>query len=363
MLGRTWNLLRDAGEGFIADDCLTRAGAIAYFTLFSLGPLLFIATGIAGLVVGREQVDEAIAAQMAGMVGADAAGAVRGLADGALGEARGGWALAIGLGTLLLTAAGAFGALHGALNAVWKAQVPEADTTAETVSRFVRAKAAAIGLVAATGFILIASLAASAAIAALGDWLAGALPGGEVLAFALNLSLTLAVLTLLFAAIYKALPDRDIHWRDVAVGAFATALLFTAGKTLIAYYIGAAGVAQGFGAAGTIVVVLVWLYYSSVIFLAGAEFTRAWASRRGSMQAAPVAARPEDEVAKGLVAAPARPSLEPSPLAQFVAAALPTVLAALVRVALEPRRAKATPKPAGRSRLAVLNIFRKGVRA
>lgn len=363
MAERIWTLLKDAGEGFVADDCLTRAGGIAYFTLFSIGPLLFIATGIAGLVVGREQVDEAIAGQLAGMVGAEAAGAVRGLADGALGEARGGWALAIGLGALLLTASGAFGALQGALNAVWKTQVPEADTTAATVSRFVRAKAAAIGLVATTGFILIASLAASAAIAALGDRLAGALPGGEILAFALNLSLTLAVLTLLFAAIYKVLPDRDIHWRDVAVGAFATALLFTAGKTLIATYIGVAGVAQGFGAAGTIVVVLVWLYYSAVIFLAGAEFTRAWANRRGSMRAAPVAARPEDEVAKGLAAARPSPPLRPSPVAQLVAAALPLVLAALVRVALEPRGAEATPRPARRSRLAAFNIFRKGVRA
>jgi membrane protein len=355
MLGRFWSLLRDAGEGFVADDCLTRAGGIAYFTLFSIGPLLFIATGIAGLVVGRDQVDEAIAGQLASMVGTEAAGAVRGLADGALGDARGGWALAIGLATLLLTASGAFGALQGALNAVWKAKVPEADTAAETVSRFVRAKAAAIGLVATTGFILIASLAASAAIAALGDWLAAALPGGEILAFALNLSLTLAVLTLLFAAIYKVLPDRDIQWRDVAVGAFATALLFTAGKTLIATYIGTAGVAQGFGAAGTIVVVLVWLYYSSVIFLAGAEFTRAWANRRGSMQDAPVAARPEEEVAKNLV--PPRRPRQPSPVA------LPVVLAALVRVALEPRRREATGKPARRSRFAAFNIFRKGVRA
>ncbi len=365
MIGRYWNLVKDAGEGFIADDCLTRAGGIAYFTLFSLGPLLFIATGIAGLVVGREQVDEAIAGQLAGMVGTEAAGAVRGLADGAMGDARGGWALAIGLGTLLLTASGAFGALQGALNAVWKAEAPVGDTTAETVSRFVRAKAAAMGLVATTGFILIASLAASAAISALGDWLSAVLPGGKILALALNLSLTLAVLTVLFAAIYKVLPDREIHWRDVAVGAFATAVLFVAGKTLIAYYIGAAGVAQGFGAAGTIVVVLVWLYYSSVIFLAGAEFTRAWANREGSRQDRPVAARPEEELAKRLAVAPGAPRAprEPSPVAQLVAAALPIVLAALVRVALETRRRQATPKPARRSRFAAFNIFRKGVRA
>lgn len=361
-MGRIWTLLKDAGEGFVADDCLTRAGAIAYFTLFSVGPLIFIATGIAGLVVGREQVDEALAAQLASTVGEDAAGQMRSLADGALGDARGGWALLAGLGTLLLTASGAFGALQGALNAVWKAKVPEADTTAETISRFVRAKAAAIGLVATTGFILIASLAVSAAISAFGGWLEGALPGGEALALALNLSVTLLVLTLLFAAIYKVLPDRDIHWRDVLVGALATALLFVAGKWLIAYYVGAADVAAGFGAAGTIVVVLVWLYYSSVIFLAGAEFTRAWANRRGSAQGAPVAARPEHEMAKRLLPPAAPPPPEPSPLARLAAAALPVLAAALLRAALEPRRREATAAPARRSRFAGLNPFGKGVR-
>jgi membrane protein len=293
-MGRIWRMLKDTGEGFMADDCLSRAAGIAYFTLFSIGPLLFIATGIAGLVFGRDQVDEALAAQLTGMVGEQAARDVRKMADDALGEARGGWAIVIGIGTLLLTAGGAFGALQTGLNAIWKTETPEGGTITETVSRFVKAKAAAIGLVATTGFILIVSLAMSAAIATLGSWLENALPGGKIVAMALNLVVTISILTMLFAAIYKILPDRKLAWSDVFVGAFATSVLFTAGKALIGFYIGHGNVAAGFGAAGTIVVVLVWLYYSSVIFLAGAEFTRAWANREGSHQAAPVPAKPDE---------------------------------------------------------------------
>ncbi|MDB5413256.1 MAG: ribonuclease [Rubritepida sp.] len=293
-MGRIGRMLKDTGAGFLADDCLTRAASIAYFTLFSVGPLLFIATGIAGMVFGRDQIDEALAAQMTGMLGERAAGDVQKMADGALGDARGGWAIAIGLGTLLLTAGGAFGALQTALNAVWKTEVPEAGSIVETVSRIVKAKAAALGLVASTGFILIASLSVSAVITSLGSWLDGVLPGGAVVAFTLNLLVTICILTLLFACIFKILPDRKLAWRDVLVGALATALLFTAGKAIIGLYIGHSNVAAGFGAAGTMIVVLVWLYYSAVIFLAGAEFTRAWANRNGSKQSAPVPAKADE---------------------------------------------------------------------
>ena len=182
---------------------------------------------------------------------------------------------------------------------MWKTQTPEAATVAETISRFMRAKAAAMGLVATTGFILITSLSISAGIASFGDWLKRALPGGNVLAFALDIGVSLIVLTLLFAAIYKVLPDRRLAWRDVILGAVVNALLFIAGKMLIAAYVGSGKVAAGFGAAGTLVVVLVWLYYSSVIFLAGAELTRAWSSLHGSRQDKPVAAKPADAPRSG----------------------------------------------------------------
>ena len=343
-MGRIWTLLKDIGEGFIADDALTRAAGVAYFTLFSIGPLLFIATGIASFVFGRDQVDDAIIAQMTGMLGDQAAREVGRLTEGAMGSARGGWAVMIGLGTLLLTAGGAFGALQNALNAVWKTEVPEAGSITETVSRLVRAKAAALGLVATTGFILIASLAVSAAIASFGSWLEAALPGGAVLAFVLSISVTIGVLTLLFAAIYKVLPDRKLAWRDVFTGAFTTAVLFTVGKTLIALYIGNSDVAAGFGAASAIIIVLVWLYYSALIFLAGAEFTRAWANLAGSKQAVPVVAKPADAVLaqdterRGLQrqSAPA-PERTPNAILQLLIALLPFAVTGIVQGLVEHR--------------------------
>jgi membrane protein len=363
-MGRLWALLKDTGEGFISDDALTRAAGIAYFTLFAIGPLLFIATGIASLVFGRDQVNEAIASQMTEMLGDQAAGEVGRMAEGALGNARGGWAIAIGLGTLLLTAGGAFGALQNALNAVWKTEMRDAGSITETVSRLVRAKAAALGLVATTGFILIASLAVSAAISSLGSWLEAVLPGCAILAFVLNLAVTVGVLTLLFAAIYKVLPDRKLAWRDVFIGAFATAVLFTAGKALIALYIGRSDVTADFGAASTIIVVLVWLYYSALIFLAGAEFTRAWANRNGSRQAAPVPAKPDNVVvALGIDqgrsqhhAAP-EPRREPSAIEQVLVALLPLVITFIVNVAME-RRSSSPRTPPRRSWWVAFNHLR-----
>ncbi|WP_144186173.1 YihY/virulence factor BrkB family protein [Elioraea rosea] len=287
-------ILMDAGEGFIADECLTRGAGIAYFTLFSVGPLLFIVTGIAGLMFDRQQIDSALVAQLTGIVGERGADEVKRMADGALGDARGGWALAIGLVTLLITASGAFASLQSALNAIWKAEIPEADSIVETVSRLVKARAAALGLVGATGFVMIASLAVSAAISSLASWLESALPGGAALALLLNTAVTVAILTILFAAIFRVLPDRKLDWRDVFIGAFVTAILFSIGKWAISVYIGFSSIDAGFGAAGALIILLVWIYYSALIFLAGAEFTRAWANRHGSRRTAPIPARSDE---------------------------------------------------------------------
>lgn len=297
---RAYEILRDMFIGFVADDALTRAAGIAYFTLFSLGPLLFIASGVAGLVFGDAEVAAAIEQQAAGMLGEEAGRTVNQMAQGALGEARGAWAVAIGVATLILTASGAFGALQGALNAVWKVEMPEAESTSALVATFLKAKAAALGLVATTGFLLLVSLAASAMVAAFGKWLTNQSPALEAVVYLINFGVSLGVVTLLFAAIYKILPDRRLHWRDVLVGAFCTALLFTLGKTLIGFYIGTVGVAAGFGAAGTLVVILLWIYYSAVIFLLGAEFTRAWSGKE--------AAKPEDVVAAPPEAGVTRPA-------------------------------------------------------
>lgn len=281
MLGRIYAFISNVIEGFLADEALTRAAAIAYFALFSLGPLLFLISGLAGLVFGEEQVRAALAEQIRSLVGRDAAGAVQRMSDDALGDARGGVALLIGIGTLLLTASGAFGALQGALNAIWKTEVPptEDNSTVAALTAFVKAKALSIGLVGTTGFLLLVSLVVSTAISGFEQWLKDRMPGLDVIVGLVNFGVSLGFITLLFAAIYKILPDRRLQWRDVFVGAFATAILFSIGKMAISFYIGSSDAARGFGAAGALAVVLLWLYYSAVIFLLGAEFTRAWSGK------------------------------------------------------------------------------------
>jgi membrane protein len=275
---RLWTVLTDAAAGFVSDNCLSRGAAIAYYTVFSLAPLLVIAIAIAGLVFGDEAARGAVADQIQGLVGREAAEAVQGMIRGAADTGHGGLATAIGFFTLFLTASGTFSELQGALNAVWKTEAPaEGGGTVQVVSRFLRAKAAAIGLVAATGFLLLVSLMVSAVVSALGAWLGNVMPGMRVLAMALNLVLSVGLIAALLAAIYKVLPDRHIAWRDVIVGALVTSVLFAIGKSLIGWYIGSGAIATSFGAAGSLAVLLLWVYYSAQIFLFGAEFTRAWA--------------------------------------------------------------------------------------
>jgi len=191
-------------------------------------------------------------------------------------ENNGAWATLIGVGTLLLTASGAFGEIQSSLNKIWKAE-PKAG-----LSRLVRARIAGLGLVLTLAFLMIASLVVSAGLAALSNYLNSVFPAVHVVMAVANFVISVGLLAVLFAAIYKLLPDKPIEWRDVAVGAVATAILFTIGKSLIGLYIGHSKIASGYGAAGALVVMLVWIYYSAEIFLFGAEFTRAYAQLHGS---------------------------------------------------------------------------------
>ena len=275
---RAWSLLRATVEGYIEDEAMSRGAAIAYYTIFSLAPLLVIATAVAGLAFGHEAVEGAVAAQLAGLLGETGALAVQGLIRSAAQTGTGGFATVVGTVVLLLTASGVFAELQSALNAIWRATPPERDT----LTAILRARALSLGLVAATGFLLLVSLMASAAISAVGTWAGRYLPGWPVMLSALNFLASFLGITLLFAAIYKLLPDRPIAWRDVGVGALATAFLFTIGKSLIGWYIGSSAVASAYGATGSLLVVLLWIYYSAQIFLLGAEFTRAWAGWQGS---------------------------------------------------------------------------------
>jgi membrane protein len=216
----------------------------------------------------------------------------------------------IGVVTLLITASGAFGEIQSSLNKIWKAE-PKAG-----LSRLVRARIASMGLVMTLGFLLVVSLAVSAGLAALGHWVEGFFHGAKALMAVVNFVITLVLLSAVFAAIYKFLPDKQIAWRDVAVGAVATALLFTIGKSLIGLYIGSSKVAESYGTAGSLIVILVWIYYSTLTFLLGAEFTRAYAQRFGSHAAQPEAeqARREGEAAREPARLP-EPASEPRPAA------------------------------------------------
>ena len=286
MLHRAWSLMRETVEGYIEDEAMSRGAAIAYYTLFSMAPLLVIATAVAGLVFGERAVQGAIAAQLQGLLGATGAEAVQALVRNAARPGAGLVATLVSVVTLMVIASGAFSELQTALNAIWRAEPPKLGT----VTAFLRAKALAIGLVAATAFLLLASLLISAALSAVSTWASGHLPGWTLMLSAANFLISFLTVTALFAAIYKVLPDRWLSWRDVGVGALVTALLFTIGKTLIGWYIGSSVVASAYGAAGSLMVVLLWIYYSAQIFLLGAEFTRAWAGLRGSPAAAEAAA-------------------------------------------------------------------------
>ncbi len=286
MLGSTWTLIKSTVNGYIDDNALSRGAAIAYYTVFSLAPTLVIIVAITGLVFGETAAQGALSHQLEGLVGHEAAVAIQGMVRSAWQSQSGGIATLIGVVTLLITATTVFGEMQAALNAIWRAE-----PKGTTVTRYLRARAASLGLVATLGFLLMVSLVVSAAIAAVQTYIGGFLPEVAVLIRVLNFVISFVLITVLFAAIYKILPDRQLQWRDVTIGAVVTALLFDIGKTLIGLYIGSTAVASSFGAAGALAVVLLWVYYSSQIFLLGAEFTRAYAEQNGSLRQ-PGAPRP-----------------------------------------------------------------------
>jgi len=279
-------LLKSTVMAFIEDEALSRGAAIAFYTVTSIAPILLIVVAIAGLVFGREAAQGAITAQLGGLMGQQTADMLQTAVASAAGKSSGILATLIGIATVIATASGVFGEMQSALNAIWKAK-PEGTT----VSRLIRARAASLGLVAALGFLLIVSLAVSAGLTAFGDYLNSILPFGKVILSVLNTVVSVALISLLFAAIYKVLPDRHLEWRDVIVGAVVTAILFTIGKSLIGWYIGSSAVASTYGAAGALIILLLWVYYSAQIFLLGAEFTKVYANRHGSKQNQPVGER------------------------------------------------------------------------
>ena len=276
MFRRIWQLLSESVQAFIADDALSRGASISFYTITSIGPVLFIVVAIAGLAFGEDAARGAIAAQLRDLMGRESADLVQTVVESA-GKSSGFFASLVGAITLLITASGVFGEMQSALNMIWKAQ-----PRGTTISRLVRARAASLGLVAALGFLLLVSLAISALLSALGNHIDAVLPFGALILHVLNFVISLTLISVLFGAIYKVLPDAELSWRDVLVGAVVTALLFNLGKFLIGLYLAHSTMASSYGAAGTLILVLLWIYYSAQIVLLGAEFTKIYASRRGT---------------------------------------------------------------------------------
>ena len=283
MFSAAWKILNDTVLAFINDDALSRGAAIAFYTVTSIAPVLLIVIAIAGLAFGRDAAQNAITEQLSGLMGQQTAEVLQTAVASAANKSSGVVATIIGIITLMVTASGVFGEMQTALNVIWKAK-----PKGTTVSRLLRARAASLGLVAALGFLLMVSLVVSTVLTAFGNYLDSILPFGKVILTVLNVVVSLVLISFLFAAIYKVLPDRNLEWGDVVVGAIVTGILFTIGKTLISWYIGSSAVASSFGAAGALIVLLLWVYYSAQIFLLGAEFTKVYANTHGSKQGAPV---------------------------------------------------------------------------
>jgi membrane protein len=283
MISATWKTIKDVVLSFISDEALTRGAAIAFYTATSIAPILLIVIAIAGIVFGQEAAQNAITSQFSDLMGHQTAEVLQSAIASAAEKSSGIIATIIGVAVLIATASGVFGEMQAALNAIWKAN-PQ--TT--TVSQLIRARAVSLGLVAALGFLLIVSLAISAGLTAFGDYLDTVLPMGKLILPVLNFVVSVLLLAILFGAIYKVLPDRSLQWTDVVTGALITSVLFNVGKSLIAWYIGSSAVASSYGAAGGLIVLLLWVYYSAQIFLLGAEFTKIYANRHGSKQRKPV---------------------------------------------------------------------------
>lgn len=277
VLSRVWNLVRTAVVGFINDNALTHAAAMAFYAATSLAPILLIVIAVAGVAVGRDAAQLAVTAQLTGLLGPQGADLLKSIIEGASNSTSGIIAASVGLIALIASASGVFGEMQSSLNQIWKVE-----PSSTSLSGLVRARAASLGLVASLGFLLLVSLTASAAISGLADFINSRLPFGEAILSFVNTIVSLSLLAALFGAIYKVLPDRSLAWRDVRFGAVTTAVLFTIGKSLIGWYLGTSAVASSYGAAGSLIILLLWVFYSSSIFLLGAELTRAYATSFGT---------------------------------------------------------------------------------
>jgi membrane protein len=273
-----FELLKETYNEWSEDKASRLAASLAYYTVFSIAPLLIIVIAVAGLIFGREAAQGQIERQIQGLIGEESAQFVQTLIEASSNKTTGIIATVIGIATLLFGATGLFGQLQDALNTIWEV-TPK---PGRGVMGIIKDRFFSFTMVLGIGFLLMVSLVVSAGLEALNEYTSGLWGDVAFVGQALNFVISFGVITLLFAMIYKVLPDVEIAWRDVWIGAAVTALLFTIGKFLIGLYLGHSAVASSYGAAGALVVILLWVYYSAQILLLGAEFTQVYAKRFGS---------------------------------------------------------------------------------
>jgi membrane protein len=266
-----WSIFRDAASGWMTHKASTLGAALAYYSLFSIGPLILIVIAVAGLVFGEQAVRGQVSLQLTGLLGRQGARAVESMLAVAGKPAEGVFAAILGAGALIFAAIGVVVQLKGALNSVWEVESP----SGSGIWSFFQTYGMSLAGVLSLGFLLLVSLLLTTALAAVGTTFVGALP--ELILQVTSFIVAFAMTTVLFAMMFKWLPDIAIGWREVVPGSILTAALFEIGKFLIGFYIGKQGLQSTFGAAASLVIVLVWVYYSAQLVLFGAEFTRVYA--------------------------------------------------------------------------------------
>lgn len=296
-MGKYFQMLKETFREFGEDKAPRLGAALAYYTIFSIGPLLLIAVAMAGIFLGQEAAQGRISSELGKVLGPNISESLEAMITAAHKPKSGIIATVVGFITLLLGASGVFGQLKDALNTIWNVEKKKAGG----IMGFVKERFLSMAMVFGIGFLLLVTLVFDAAISAFGDGLGKMFPGGEAVLQILQLVLSLGIAVVLFAAIFRILPDLKIAWRDVWLGALITAILFVLGKFGLGLYIGKAAVGSSYGAAGSLVVLLVWVYWSAQILFLGAEFTQVYARTHGSLkgdtskrEARAQASKPED---------------------------------------------------------------------
>jgi membrane protein len=307
-------ILKLAYQEWKEDDASRLSAALAYYTIFSLAPLLVIVIAVTGLIWQADVVRMQILSQVGDLIGSEGADFIANLISNRGKPAEGIVALLIGILALLFGALGVFNELHNSLNIIWEVKVEKPAGFLQGVKKLLIDRFLSFAMILAIGFLLLVSLVVTAALSATQETIGNTFPLSELLLQIVNLAISLAVITVLFALLFKFLPDVEIEWRDVWVGAFVTALLFSVGKALIGIYLGNSAVASTFGAAGSLVLLLLWIYYSAQILFFGAEFTQVYANQYGSKPALEGKEETQHTAARQSKAPGTQPSL-PAPAA------------------------------------------------